>query len=280
MRLGDLTLHLLPDGDFFQDGGAMFGVVPKVMWEKRMPPNESNQIRNTTNCLLVESGSDLVLIDTGLGGKLSDRMRSIYAMDEQAVRMPDNLAAAGFDREDVTQVLLTHLHFDHCGWNTVVGKSGLEPTFPNARYWINRTEIEHARDPNDRDRISYIPDNWEPLFEAGQVELFDEAEPCVGIRAFKAGGHSPGMCIVLLDGGNEERGAFFADLVPTAAHVPYPWIMSYDLEPMKTLAAKKEWLPRASEGNWLCFFEHDSGVPAGRLIEERPGRFRVEPEKV
>ena len=258
----------------------MFGVVPKTMWQRRKPSDENNRIASTTNCLLVEAGRELVLIDTGLGDKLSDRMRSNYAMDESASRMPENLEAAGFEPGDVTHVLLTHLHFDHCGWSTRSGAAGLEPTFPNARYWINRTELAHARDPNDRDRISYIPDNWEPLLDAGLVELFDQAEPCPGIRAVEAGGHSPGMCIVLLDGGGGERGVFFADLVPTAAHVPYAWIMAFDLEPMRTLEAKKEWLPRACEGDWLCFFVHDPVVPSGRLIEERPGRFRVRPEQV
>lgn len=276
MRLGNLELHVLADGEFRQDGGAMFGVVPKIMWEKRMPSDEHNRILNTTNCLLVEAGSELVLIDTGLGDKLSDKMRSIYAMDDRALRMPDRLAAVGFAPGDVTHVLLTHLHFDHCGWSTRVGASGLEPTFPNARYWINRTELAHARDPSDRDRISYMPDNWEPLFEAGVVELFDEAGPCPGILALKAGGHSPGMCIVLLDGGGGEQGVFFADLVPTVAHVPYSWIMSYDLEPMKTLAAKKDWVPRAAEGRWLCIFEHDVAVPTGRLVEVRPGRYQLD----
>lgn len=275
MRLGGFELHVLDDGLFRQDGGAMFGVVPKVMWEKKMPADEHNRIENTTNCLLVESGSELVLIDAGLGDKLSDRMRAIYSLDAAAPRMPDRLGEAGFDPEDVTQVLLTHLHFDHCGWGTRLGDSSVVPTFPNARYWINRTQLSHARDPNDRDRISYLPENWEPLFEAGLVELFDEAEPIPGIRALAAGGHSPGMCIVLLDGGDGNRGAFFADLVPTAAHIGASWIMSYDLEPVKTLEAKKEWLPRACEGGWLCFFEHDARTPAGRLVEERPGRFTL-----
>ena len=143
---------------------------------------------------------------------------------------------------------------------------------------MERGELEHARSPSERDRASYFADNWEPLFEAGVVELFaEEAEPVPGVKAVRTPGHNHDMCIVLLDGGEDGKGVFWADLVPTAAHVPYPWIMSYDLYPLITLENKKKWLPQAAEGGWLCVFEHDPEVPCGRLSEEKPGRYQAVP---
>jgi glyoxylase-like metal-dependent hydrolase (beta-lactamase superfamily II) len=282
MELGSLELTCVSDGGFRLDGGAMFGVVPRVLWEKKSPPDAQNRIRMGTNCLLVARGSDLLLIDTGIGDKHDARFCDMHAMDPAAVRLPESIRRAGYELEDVTHVLLSHLHFDHCGWNTRESGGRIVPTFPKARYWLQRGEVEHARHPNERDRASYFPFNWEPLFEAGVVELFgDEAEPILGVKAVRAPGHNADLCIVLLDGGDggkEAKGIYWADLVPTSAHVPYPWIMSYDLYPLTTLENKKLWLPRAAQGNWLCVFEHDPDIPFGRLVEEKPGRYRVHSE--
>ena len=280
--LGSLRLHLVSDGEFRLDGGAMFGVVPKPLWEKANPADERNRIRMSTNCLLVESGGELVLVDTGVGDKHDDRFLDIYAVSRARTTLPEAIRAAGFELEDVGHVVLSHLHFDHCGWNTRRGASGaLEPTFPRARYWLERGEVEHARRPSERDRASYFPENWEPLFDAGVAELFDgEAEVIAGVRAVKAPGHNADMCIVLLDGGRDggeaARGAFWADLLPTVAHVPLPWIMGYDLYPLDTLDSKKRWLPKAATERWLGFFEHESESPWARIVEEKPGRFRAE----
>jgi glyoxylase-like metal-dependent hydrolase (beta-lactamase superfamily II) len=285
MELGDLKLTLVSDGEFRLDGGAMFGVVPRVLWEKETPPDESNRIRMGTNCLLVERGNDLLLIDTGIGDKHDSKFQGNYAMDPRAVRLPEAIRRAGYELGDVTHVLLSHLHFDHCGWNTRHdGGSGdrVVPTFPKARYWLQRGEVEHARHPSERDRASYFPENWEPLLDAGVAELFDEeAEPIPGVKAVRTPGHNADMCIVLLDGGGEgKKAVYWADLVPTAAHVPYPWIMGYDLYPLTTLANKQLWLPQALAGGWLCIFEHDPVVPFGRLVESKPGRYRAEPVEV
>src|SRR5262245_59031471 len=285
MRLGDLELTLVSDGGFRLDGGAMFGVVPRTLWEKVKPPDGENRIRMGTNCVLVSRGSDLLLIDTGIGDKNDERFRRIYGIDPTGVRLPESIRRAGFALEDVTHVLLSHLHFDHCGWNTRedAGRPGrCVPTFPRARYWLERGEVEHARHPNERDRASYDPRNWEPLFEAGAVELFDDqAEPIPGVRAVKAPGHNRDMCIVLLEGGvGGEKAVFWADLVPTTAHVPFPWIMSYDLYPLTTLESKKRWLPRAAEEGWLGIFEHDADQPLGKVVEEAPGRYKAEPVAV
>lgn len=284
MRLGDLELTLVGDGEFRLDGGAMFGVVPRTLWEKVKPPDEKNRIRMATNCPLVARGSELLLVDAGIGDKNDEKFRRLYSIDPAGVRLPEAIGRAGFELGDVTHVLLSHLHFDHCGWSTREEGGRLVPTFPRARYWLNRGEVEHARNPNERDRASYDPRNWEPLFAAGVVELFDEeAEPLPGIRAVKAPGHNRDMCIVLIDGGGTTgggaglRAVFWADLVPTTAHVPLPWIMGYDLYPLTTLENKKLWLPRAAGEGWLGIFEHDADVPLARVVEEAPGKFRAEP---
>jgi glyoxylase-like metal-dependent hydrolase (beta-lactamase superfamily II) len=283
MELGDCKLTVVSDGEFRLDGGAMFGVVPRVLWEKEKPADERNRIRMGTNCLLVERGDDLLLIDTGIGDKHEPRFLDNYGLPAGATRLPDSIRHAGYELEDVTHVLLSHLHFDHCGWSTRRFGDRLVPTFPKARYWLQSGEVEHGRHPNERDRASYFPENWEPLFEAKAVELFtEEAEPIPGVRAVRTPGHNSDMCIVLIDGGHadgggDQRAVFWADLVPTSAHVAYPWIMSYDLYPLTTLENKKKWLPQAAEGGWLCVFEHDPEVPFARLVEEKPGRYKAAP---
>ncbi|HVT56809.1 MAG TPA: MBL fold metallo-hydrolase [Thermoanaerobaculia bacterium] len=292
MRLGDLELTVVSDGEFRLDGGAMFGVVPRTMWERAKPPDERNRIRMGTNCLLVARGSELLLIDSGIGDKNDARFRDMFGMPAGAERLPAAIRRAGYEMGDVSHVLLTHLHFDHCGWNTRYADARaaegggpeapageLVPSFPNATYWLEAGEVEHARRPNERDRASYDPRNWEPLFAAGVARLFSGgAEPLPGVRAVKVPGHNADMCMVLLDGGGDgARAVFWADLVPTTAHVAYPWIMSYDLYPLTTLENKKSWLPRSAAGGWLGIFEHDFDVPLARLTEEKPGRLRAVP---
>ena len=278
MRLGPFRLTLVDDGGFRLDGGAMFAAVPKALWQKAKPADEANRIRMATNCLLVERGSELLLIDTGIGERGDARFRDRLGMEEDAVRLPEAIRVAGYELGDVSHVLLTHLHFDHSGWNTRQGESGKPvPTFPRARYWLERSEVEHARHPNWRDRGSYDAVNWEPLFEAGVVELFDQrAEPLEGVEAIKTPGHNADMCIVLIEGGSQTA-AWWSDLVPTVAHIPYPWIMGYDLYPLQTMAHKEMWLPRAAEEGWLCFFGHEADHPAGRLVADERGRYRVHP---
>ncbi|MDX1630657.1 MAG: MBL fold metallo-hydrolase [Thermoanaerobaculia bacterium] len=278
MRLGDLTVHVFADTTFRLDGGAIFGVVPRVLWERVKPPDEKNRILMTSHCLLVESGDRLVLVDAGLGDKLDAKEREIFDVPDGEARLPDRLAEAGCRVEEVTDVVLTHLHFDHCGWSTRREGDRWAPTFPRARYWIQRDELHHARHPNVRDRVSYDSRNFEPLLDEGSVELFDEeAEPAPGIRAVRAPGHTRGMSIVLLDGGDSAKGVFLADLVPTAAHLSTPWVMGYDLFPVETMESKERWLPRAAREGWVCFLQHDPEMPGARLVEEGSGRYRAEP---
>ena len=278
LPLGRFTLSLVPDTPFRLDGGAMFGVVPRVLWSRQKPPDPSNRIGMATNCLLVRGPGVVALVDAGIGEKLDERGRDQFALPPAGERLPERLAALGVRPEDVTHVLLSHLHFDHCGWGTRRDGERWVPTFPRARYVVEASELAHARRPNERDRPSYDPRNFEPLVEAGVLEtLAGEAEPIPGIRLVKAGGHSPGMCVVeIVDGG--EGALFLADLVPTVAHLPTPWVMGYDLYPVSTIEEKPRWLARAAEKSWLCIFEHDPDVPLARLAPgDRPGRWRAEP---
>ena len=278
MRLGRLGVRLVSDGEFRLDGGAMFGVVPKSLWSRVKGCDDGNRIRMATHSLLVESGNELVLIDAGLGDKNDAKFQQMYGYEANAVRLPEAIRRAGYEPGDVTHVLLTHLHFDHCGWCTREQGGRLVPTFPRARYWICRGELEHAREPNERDRTAYQANNWEPLFAAGVVELFEDGgEPVAGVRAVRAPGHTRDMCVVELEGGDDARAVFLADLVPLAVHVPYPWIMAYDLYPLDTLASKQRWLPRIAAERRLCVFQHDVDVPLGRLVADAAGRLRAEP---
>lgn len=282
--LGRFRLHVVSDGRFKLDGGAMFGVIPRKMWQKAKAADEENRIDMGTNCLLIEAASALVLVDTGLGDKQDEKYQRIFAYEEGAQRLPDSIRAAGFAPEQVTHVVLTHLHFDHCGWNTRLDAAGAPvATFPNARYFMDRGEVEHARRPNERDGASYFSWNWEPLIAAGVVELFDGGcEVVPGVRAVKAPGHNADMCVVTMDGSDgggsgDSRAIFLADLVPTAAHAPIPWTMSYDLYPLQTLESKRLWLPRLAAENWLCVFEHDAANPLGRIVSDKPGRYSAVP---
>ena len=282
VRVGGFTLSVLPDTPFRLDGGAMFGVVPKVLWERHKPADAQNRIQMTTNCLLIGSpNGETLLVDAGIGEKLDARGEAQFALPPGEPRLLDRLRAAGTPPERVDHVVLTHLHFDHCGWSTRRDPRDGErwvPTFPNARYWIQRQELAHARNPNDRDRPSYDPRNFEPLVEAGVVELFDEdAEPVAGVRAVRAPGHTLGMAVVTVEDAGEGA-IFFADLVPTAAHLPTPWVMGYDLYPVTTMEHKPRWVARAAEAGWLCVFEHDPDTPVARLEPgDRPGRWRAAP---
>jgi len=227
------------------------------------------------NCLFIEAGSERILIDTGIGDKWSDKHREMYGIDRQRSLNDSLKAIAGVGSEDITIVINTHLHFDHAGGNTKLDESGkATPAFPNARYFISQAELEHAEAPSDRDRASYFPDNWRPVKESGQLELKEaEYEVVPGLWMETHAGHNRSMqCPRLEQNGQTLFG--FADLIPTRAHMPFAWVMGYDLYPLETVEAKKKLLPQAARENWTCLFYHDAEQALGR-ISNTDGKFRV-----
>jgi glyoxylase-like metal-dependent hydrolase (beta-lactamase superfamily II) len=272
--LGAFRIHTLEAGLQRLDGGAMFGVVPKVLWERRIPADARNRIPLALRCLLVETTDELVLIDNGIGNKEGDRFREIYGVENEpvdataghATRLEDALAAAGFDASDVGLVIDTHLHFDHAGGNTFVDADGVvRLTFPNARYIVQRGEWEWAHRQNERISASYLPHNMDPVAEAGRFDFVDgDTEVVPGITLMRTPGHTPHHQSVVIRSG-DETACFLADVLPTSAHLPLPWIMGYDVEPLVTLESKRALLPRAREEQWLLVFEHDPVVAWGRL---------------
>ena len=269
MQFGDFRVEIVPDTEFRLDGGAMFGVVPRALWSKMCPPDEQNRIRMNMNCVFVETDSERILIETGIGEKWSAKHKEMYGIARER-SLPESLhAIAGVAAEDISIVVNTHLHFDHAGGNTSVnGEGKAVPTFPDARYFVSRHELEHAQNPSERDQASYFPENWQPLLESGQLETKEsEYEVVPGLRMETYAGHNRSMqCWRLQSRGQTMFG--FADLVPMRAHVSYPWIMGYDLFPTETLAAKKKLLPQAARESWACLFYHDPDQPLCKLIEE------------
>lgn len=276
MRLGDIEFHILNDGTFRLDGGAMFGVIPKPMWERMIPADEKNRITLSMNSLLIRAAGKWILVETGAGDKWDAKRREIYAFDV-APRLPDQLAAHGIGPEQIDIVVNTHLHFDHCGWNTRVVNGAAVPTFPNAKYYVHLGEFEHARHPSERDRASYFPENFEPMVKTGQWHLVEGqgGEIVAGVELVVLPGHTNHMMGVRLFSGNQTA-IFLSDLVPTTAHLPLPWIMGFDLYPMTTLEEKKKWLPRIAREGWLTLFCHDRATPAARL-REAEGKIVAEP---
>jgi glyoxylase-like metal-dependent hydrolase (beta-lactamase superfamily II) len=266
MRFGDLEFHILNDGVFRLDGGAMFGVIPRPMWERVAPPDDRNRITLAMNSLLIRTAGKRILVETGAGDKWDAKRQDIYAFEGR--RLPDQLVQRGVRPEEIDVVVNTHLHFDHCGWNTRIVNGKTVPTFPNARYVVQRGEFEHAWHPTERDRASYFPENFEPMAATGQWDLIDDdREIAPGVELIRAPGHVKGMLIVRLSGGGHTA-LFLADLVPTTAHLPYAWIMGFDLYPLTTLENKKKWLPEIVQNGWLALFGHDQKVPAARLVQQ------------
>jgi glyoxylase-like metal-dependent hydrolase (beta-lactamase superfamily II) len=274
MKLGNLEFHIVPDGHCYLDGGAMFGVIPKPLWEKKAPPDARNRIKLGMNCVLIRAGGKRILVETGAGSKWTPKLRDIYNLD--GPRLLDNLLHYGLHPHDIDVVVNTHLHFDHCGGNTRMDKDRVVATFPNARYIVQRGEFEHAMHPTERDRASYFTENYAPLQEAGKLSLLEgDRAIAAGVELIRVPGHTANMQCVKLSGG-DKTAFLFADLVPTTAHLPLPWIMGYDLYPMTTLENKKKWIPQVAQEGWLALFVHDPEVPAGYL-RERDGTWDVEP---
>ncbi len=280
-RVGGLTCHALEGGLQHLDGGAMFGVVPKPLWERRIPPDERNRIPLALRCLLVEHDDGPVLIDTGVGNKESAKFKDIYGVENEGrdgrTRLEDALAELGLRPEDIRWVINTHLHFDHAGGNTFRGPDGsVAVSFPRARYAVQKGELDFARHTNERTAASYLS----PNFEAVPFTLLEgEAAVLPGICCTPTPGHVPYHQSILVESGGE-RACFVADLVPTSAHLPLPWIMGYDLEPLVTLESKRRLYARAELEGWLLVFGHDPAVVAGRLRSDGKGFGLVDPIRV
>jgi methylmalonyl-CoA epimerase len=272
--LGDLELISLSDGFLRLDGGAMFGVVPRTLWETRLPPDDRNRIPLGMRPLVVR-GAQTLLIDAGCGDKMDARSADIYGL-ERTYHLDHALADAGLTADDIDIVVASHLHFDHVGGFTRRDEQGrLVPRFPKARYVAHRQEWHDATHPHERNRASYLQENFVPLMEAGVVSLVeDEAEIMPGVRYRRSGGHTAHHQVVMI-ASQGETAVFAADMYPTSVHVPDPWVMGYDLYPMDTLAFKRAFASEAIERDYLIFFEHDPSLAAGRL-REQDGRRRVE----
>jgi glyoxylase-like metal-dependent hydrolase (beta-lactamase superfamily II) len=280
-QLGALRCHALEAGIQKLDGGAMFGVVPKPLWERRITPDQRNRIPLAMRCLLIEHADGLVLIDTGLGNKEDPKFMDIYGVENQGkpgpTQLEDALAEAGYKAEDVRYVINTHLHFDHAGGNTWIDQppaaQGTEPprlrlSFPNAVYHVQSGDLEFARHANERTRASYLPHNYEPVAEAEKWKLLEgDGEVLPGISVRLVPGHVPFLQGLLVESKGETL-FYLADLMPTRHHLPLPWIMGYDVEPLRTLESKRRLIRDALASGWWLFFEHDPDVVMGRLSGE------------
>lgn len=290
MKLGRFDIALLSDGTFALDGGQIFGVVPKVMWEKKATADARNRVRMGLNCLLVRTGKETVLIETGIGDKYDGKFADIYDIQRQATgpaTLLDRLCERGIAPEDIDVVINTHLHFDHCGWNVRradgAGPQGggisTVPTFPRARYVVQRAEWEHALHPTERDRASYVADFFTPA--EPQTDFVDGDQQIMpGIRVEVVPGHNRNMQCVWIES-EGARACFISDLVPMRLHLAYPWIMSLDLYPLETLANKKRLLPQLVRDQTLVIFPHDHEVPWARLKaggqDGQDGKIAAEP---
>jgi glyoxylase-like metal-dependent hydrolase (beta-lactamase superfamily II) len=275
--LGEFELTVVSDGTYFSDGGAFFGVVPKTMWSKKMTSDELNRLDAGLNSLLVRTGDKNILVETGIGNKLPEKLVQIY---KQPAKLLENLHAAGVAPEDIDIVINTHLHFDHCGWNTVRRGDQVVATFRNATYYVQRQEWEHGCLQLERDAISYMSPNYDPLIESGQMVLLDgdtEIVPGISVKIFP--GHTANMQAVIVESGgrsNEKKTAcYISDLIPTAAHLDLTWVMAYDLFPLETIESRKKYYSRAIPEKWLTVFTHDDRTPWGYVERGERGKLGV-----
>jgi glyoxylase-like metal-dependent hydrolase (beta-lactamase superfamily II) len=275
MHLGDIEVRYLDGGPFGLDGGAMFGVVPKMLWEKKSPPDEKNRIRLRANSLLVRAAGKTILVETGNGTKLDPKLKSIYAIGEGNPLLA-SLHKSGVEPGDIDIVINTHLHFDHAGGNTHFVGDRAVPTFPRARYVVQRKELDHASHPTERDKASYFPENFRPMIDSRQWDLVDgPAQILPGISVEGIPGHNADLQAVKLSGGGKTL-VFVADLLPTRHHIPLPWIMAYDLYPLQSLETKRKWVPQIVQEGWIVVFGHDPDVAAATL-HEHDGKIEAEP---
>lgn len=271
--IGDFELTVVSDGTYFLDGGAFFGVVPKTLWSKKAAPDELNRLDAGLNSLLIRTGKKNILVETGIGNKLSDKLVQIY---KQPAQLLDNLHAAGVAPEDIDIVINTHLHFDHCGWNTVRKGDKFVATFPKAKYYVQEKEWEHGRLQLERDAVSYMSPNYDPLLETGQMVLLNgdlELLPGISVKVFP--GHTANMQAVIVESGTgsaKRTACYISDLIPTSAHIDLTWVMAFDLFPLQTIESRKRYYAQAIPERWLTVFTHDDAVPWGYVEKNEMGK--------
>ncbi len=267
--LGDFELSTFSDGHYWLDGGAIFGVVPKPLWERRLPADEQNRLTLGLNSLLIRTGKHTVLVETGIGSKLPPKLQQIYGNE---ARLLANLRTGGVRPEEIDVVINTHLHFDHCGWNTMREDGRVVATFPRAHYYVQEGEWRHAAEQRERDRVSYISDNYDPLIASGQMTLIkgnQEIVPGVAVQVFP--GHTRDMQAVLVRSGGQTA-CYISDLIPTTAHVDLTWVMAYDLFPLDTIESRKRFYAQAIPQKWLVAFTHDPRTPFAYVEEGERGK--------
>jgi glyoxylase-like metal-dependent hydrolase (beta-lactamase superfamily II) len=272
--LGDFEITVLTDGTYYLDGGAMFGVVPKPLWEKRAPADAQNRILLGTNTVVVRTRRKTVAIETGIGNKLPEKLRAIY---DNKQCLPESFREAGIRLEEIDVVINSHLHFDHCGWNTTRLHDGrIVPTFPNARYFAHRGEVEHGHRQLERDAVSYISSNYDPLVESGQMSLLapqagevQEIVPGISVECFP--GHTHQLMAVHIESAGQHA-CYISDLLPTSAHLDTTWVMGYDLDPLRCIEERKRFYARAIPEQWLVLFTHDHHTPMGQVSWSDKGK--------
>jgi glyoxylase-like metal-dependent hydrolase (beta-lactamase superfamily II) len=266
-NIGEWKVIVLETGDFRLDGGAMMGSVPKVLWEQTNPADEVNRIDLSLRCLLLDNGSKRVLIETGMGNKFDEKFKSMFAIEQPSNPLSDTLSNCGYSIDSITDIILTHLHFDHSGGAISLTENGdLVPAFPNAQYHISKRNWDTGLKPNPRDKASYLEENYLPLKDAGVLNLIaDDSEILPGISSYIVNGHTTGQQLVKVESGGDVL-VFCSDLIPLRSHLKLPWIMGYDLNAHLSLEEKTKFLHDAAEGDWWLFFYHDPKTVAVKIV--------------
>ena len=262
MKIGNYDLYSVETSEFGLDGGAMFGIIPKPVWEKKVSADELNRVNMVTRSLLLVSDEKKILIDTGNGTKWEEKYKQIYDINTDQYNIEKSLGKYGFSSEQITDVICTHMHFDHIGGNTKIKSGEVVPTFPNAKYWISEENWKLANHPSQKDAGSFIEHDWKVLAENQMIEIIDGREPFIeGIDTIVTHGHTPGLLHPIVSDGSNKL-FYGADIFPMVAHIPIPWVMAYDVQPVVTMEEKQKLLQKMEREDWILFFEHDPHVQA------------------
>jgi glyoxylase-like metal-dependent hydrolase (beta-lactamase superfamily II) len=271
MQIGEYKLTVINSGYFKLDGGAMFGIIPRPLWEKTNPPDKLNRIKLITRNLLLQKKGRNILIDTGMGQKWDDKSKSIYDIDQNVTSLQIEIQKSGLHPEDITDIILTHLHFDHTGGSTMMDQGKLVPAFPSAKYYVQKQNLEWAMNSTEKDQGSYIKENFIPLIKSGVLDLIDgDNKFDKNIEFMVVNGHTFGQQLIKISDGSDTI-LYCGDMFPTASHIPLPYIMGYDLQPLVTLSEKKILLQKAADENWKLFFEHDPDTTVATVVRTDKG---------